>query len=359
MKKNIKELMQDEKILMVIIAILVVLFAILLSFPNITTPIKNIMNKEKIYSVEVIKISGCDECFNLGGISSSLNKIENLKIKDEKEVDYNSIEGKKLIEKYNIEKIPALIVLSKNLVKINLDENLFRKDGKAAIFDKSVPYINLNTNKINGLVQLKEIQSDNCIDCASLSKLKTQFEELGIKVENYEIIKASSDKGKEIIRKNNLDFTSALLISKDIKEYWWIFDQINNSFIEKEDNYLFKIPIAPYLDLRDGKIKGKVDITFIEDKSCAECFNAIELKDSLQGLGVYFYSEKHVDISSTEGRNLLEEYNITAIPTIILSKEIQDYDSVKKILEQAGTFEDDNTYVFRKLDALNVKYKKI
>ena len=124
MKMTEKNILKDEKTLMIVIAVLVVLFAVLLSFPNITNPIKNIINKEKIYPVEIIKISGCEKCFNLNTISSGLNKLGNISVKSEKELDYNSAEGKKLIEKYNIERIPALIVLSKNLVKIKLGADL-------------------------------------------------------------------------------------------------------------------------------------------------------------------------------------------------------------------------------------------
>ena len=107
-----KDLFNNEKTLIIIIAVLVGLFAILLLFPNITNPIKNIINEEKIYSVEIIKINGCDDCFNLESLSSGLSKINNIKIKNEEEIEYNSQEGKKLLDKYDIQTVPALIILS-------------------------------------------------------------------------------------------------------------------------------------------------------------------------------------------------------------------------------------------------------
>ena len=71
------------------------------------------------------------------------------------------------------------------------------------------------------------------------------------------------------------------------------------------------------------------------------------------------FVEEYLDISTTKGKNLLSEYNITAVPTVILSKEIQDYNAIKEILEQAGSFEKEGVFVFRKLDVLNAKYKKL
>ena len=76
-------------------------------------------------------------------------------------------------------------------------------------------------------------------------------------------------------------------------------------------------------------------------------------------MGVYINNEKYVDVSSSEGKTLLSKYDITAIPTIILSKEISDYETIKKTLEQFGTFEQDGKFVFRKLDVLKVKYQDL
>jgi len=358
MEKNIKKILNNEKTLTIVIAVLVVLFAILLSFPNITTPIKNIMNKEKVYSVDVIKINGCDDCFDLNGISSSLNKIGNIIIKNEKELTYNSVEGKKLIEKYNIKKVPALIVLSKNLGKINLDEKIFRKENKAAIFDKSVPYLEIDTGKVNGIVNLKEIFDSSCTECASPSNIQKQLESLGVKIGNYEKIDYLSIEGQQLIKESNINFLPVTFVSKDIEEYWWVFSKIKDFLTANEKYYFFKEPIAPYKEISTGKIKGKVNMTYITNKSCEDCFNVTQLKDVFSGIGIYIFNERYVDVDNVEGKNLLKIYNITAIPTVVMSSEINDYSSLKEMLEQVGTFENDNTYVFRKLDVLKVKYQK-
>lgn len=353
-----KNILKNEKFLMIIIFILIVLFAILLLFPNITNPLKNIINREKVYSIEIIKISGCEDCFNLDSILSSLDEIDNIKIKNEREIDYNSAEGKKLISKYNLQTIPTLIIESNQIDKIQLDNTLFRKSGKAAIFDKSVPYIDLDSGEIVGLVNLTGIYDPSCSECVDLTNTKKQLEAFGIKINNYETIDISSEKGKELAVKNKINYVPTLLISKDIEKYWWLYDGLKTYLIEYDDNYHLSLPTFPYKEISTGTIKGKVKVTYITNKSCEDCFNVTQLKAIFERNGVYIESEKYFDINAG-GRELIYVYNISAIPTAVFSKEISDYVFLRDGLEKIGTFEKDGSFVVRNLDLLNVKYQDI
>ena len=175
---------------------------------------------------------------------------------------------------------------------------------------------------------------------------------------DYELVQDSSEQGRTLIKENNITFLPSILISKNIEEYWWVFGQIKEAFSEEKDYYLFKTPLPPYLDIKTGEIKGKVSIIYLENKSCEDCFNSTILKGAFQGLGIFIASEKHIDIGTSEGSALLIQYNITAIPTAILSKEIEDYPSIKSVLEQVGTFKN-KEFVLRNLDTLKVKYQKL
>lgn len=354
-KETKRKIWTEEKGLILGIAVLSLAVIVLLIYvyysPKSTT---------KQYSIEAIEIVGdCKDCFDVKLLADSIIKDNNLNVKSRETLDYTSQKAKELISRYNLKTIPALIIFSKNINEIKINNGVFSIKDDYAIFDKSVPYLNLETKEIKGFVKLTEIKPDKCAECISLSQIKNQFEKNGVKIEKYEAINSSSDSGKKLINENELNFVPILLISKDIKEYWWIFDQIKDSLVEKEDYYILKNAIPPYLDLKDRRVKGKVDILYLENKSCENCFNVTQLKSSFQGLGVYFVSEKYVDVSSTEGKSLLNNYNITAIPTIVLSRDIQDYSSLKNMLEQAGSFENDGKFVFRKLETLNAEYQKV
>jgi hypothetical protein len=314
---------------------------------------------QKKLLVEVIEINGeCEECLNVrSAVESMLEENENVEIKS-KNLDYDTKEAQLLIERYDIEKVPAIIVVSKDIDELNLDKESFSFEENSAVFDKSVPYIDINSGEVKGFVKLIEIQDSSCEDCMPLSQLKTQLEKWGIKIIDYEFVDSNSEKGKKLINDNNLDFLPSLLVSKDIEEYWWAFSQIESSFTEKDDYYVFKNPISPYKEISTGKVKGIVSLTYLTDKSCEDCFNVSELKVSFMKLGIFIDNEKYVDVSSSEGKQLIEKYDIDAVPTVILSKEISDYKSIKEVWEQLGTFEEDG-FVLRKLDKLNVNYQKI
>ncbi len=212
---------------------------------------------------------------------------------------------------------------------------------------------------ITKVPNVKEVYDSSCEDCTSLFQVQKQLEGLGIKIDNYEVIDSEFASGIKLIEENDLNFLPSLLISKEIEKYWWVFDQMKRSLIEKDDYYVFKTPISPYKDISTGEVKGIVDITYLTDKSCEDCFDVTKLKGSFQSMGVYIDNEKYVDVSSSEGKNLLSKYSIIAVPTVILSEEISDYDSIVDVLKQVGTFEKDKVFIFRKLDSLNVKYKEL
>src|SRR3989344_4820657 len=323
-----------------IIAFIVIISIIALGFFIYANFIPKPLFKEKPISIEAIEITGQEGLFDVSQVLSALSG--NIEIKS-RTLDYNSEEAKSLIETYNIKTVPALILKSKRINEIGIDTSTFTINNNAAVFDKSVPYLELSSGEIKGKVELIEVYDPNCKDCASLSQYEKQFESLGIMVKNYNAIEYSSDQGKQLVEENR-----------------WIFPQVKNALTETDKYYVLKDPASPYKDLSTGKVKGIVDIIYLTDKSCEDCFDITNLKQSFQSLGVFIDNEKTIDISFSEGKNLIKKYSITKVPTVILSKELStDYLQIKNVLEQVGTFEADSSYVFRELDQLNAKYKEI
>ena len=350
-KRKVTE--KDYILAIIVVSVIVIGFFVYVNFvPKTLFEMKT--------SVEIIEITGdCEECLDIGlSLEALLKQNEDIKL-SKKTFDYNSDEAKSLIADYNIEKIPAIIVKSKDITQLDLDEQFFSVEKDYALFDKGVPYVELSSGEIKGLVSIKEIYDSKCFDCVSLSQTQDQLESFGIKIQDSEKIPSSLSLGRDLIKENNLEFVPALLISKEIEEYWWVFPQIKGSLIKMEDYYVFEDPIPPYKDLTTGKVKGVVDVTYLTDDSCIDCFNITDLKDSFLRVGVFIDNEGYIEVSSSNGKLLIEKYGITAVPTMILSEEILDYEALKAPLEQVGTFEEDNKFIFRELDKLNVKYREL
>ncbi len=349
-----------EKIQFSIIFVLVAVLVVFSINPNLLGEWKN---REKVYSVELIKLEGCPECGDINSIAQAFSTVPTIKIKKETALgDYNSKEAKKILEQYGIKKIPALIIISKNIDKIPLEGSVFRTDAEknAAIFDQAVPYLDLASGKVKGEVIATIVEDSSCDKCADLAFLPAKLEQMGVKVKETKIIKASSPEGKEIMEKKQLKFLPSLLFSKDLAEYWWIFPKLKDLLSEQADNYLFTEPFFPLKEISSGKIKGLVKVTYLTADNCDYCFNVSELKPIFQPAGIYFAEENTVTESSDYGKVLIKKYNITKIPTLIFSSEIIDYsNNQKKALKEIGSFEPDDTFVLRGLDAFNVKYKEL
>jgi len=358
-KNKIKKIINNKDILtwtvIVLLGILILAVFLPIKLPS--------FKSEKVYNLEITIIDGCGEdCFDIDVISDGLKAREDFKIKKLERLDYNSEDARLLIQKFGITRIPAIIIKSKDPLAdiLNIsNEDTFAINGDYIIFEKGVPYLDLSSNKIKGNIELIEIQDTSCKQCGSFSLFKNWLEEMNVKVDNYKLIDSSSQEGKELIEKNNITYLPSILIEKEIEEYWWIFPSLKPNLENKESGYLLNQKTYPYIDVSNNKIKGIVNSIYLVNKSCDTCFDISLLKESFQASGVYIEDESEVDISSPDGSRLVKLYNITAVPTIIFSKEISDYDHLADTLGQLGTIEKDGKFVFRALKELNLNYQKL
>ena len=76
-----------------------------------------------------------------------------------------------------------------------------------------------------------------------------------------------------------------------------------------------------------------------------------------KGFEVRFDKEEKLDISDAKAKELVSRYNITQVPAVILSGEVDVYPS-KQALKQFFSVEKDGSYVFRKVSVLG-NYKDL
>jgi len=95
-----------------------------------------------------------------------------------------------------------------------------------------------------------------------------------------------------------------------------------------------------------------VDVTYLTDETCEGCYDVRVHRTILSRLGIQFGRESVIDAASGDGMTLIDLYNISKIPTIILSPEAEDYDAFVSVWGGVGTKEDDGYYIFRAVDKL-------
>jgi len=268
-----------------------------------------------------------------------------------KEIKADTKEGQTLLQKYKIEKLPALIILGE-LNKTGL--NVTQVEDALIYTLKNPPYYDVQTQRFSGLVKVNLVEADNCAQCFSLDPFIASLQE-EIFITN--ITKLKESEAKNFLNIYNLTKLPALIISQDAEVYK-SFTEAWKQFGEraKDGSYLLKDINPPYKEVMTGLTRGLVTITYISDKTCKTCYDVKNHKVILANrLGISLVKEKELDI--TEAQQLLDKYKIKAVPTIILSSEIKDY-KLEPVLTKVGTYELDNTFVFREVEVMGT-YKDL
>ena len=305
-----------------------------------------------------ITFPGCTDCFSVTALIESIKKA-NVEIVKEDSLRYDSAKGKELIEKYEIDKIPTLIVAGE-LNKTDFRGFLERED--ALIFmEQSYPYGDTD-GTIIGRVIVTHVFDKSCTDCTDLTSTITQLKSIAAIGDVVTYDRNSAD-GKALISKYQLERVPILIFSKDLEVYNEIvgtWSQVGT--VEKDGSYVMRNVEPPFIELPSGKKRGTVDITYLVDNACEECYDVSLHKDILtnpRGLNVKIGGEKTIAISSAEGKALLAKYAITKVPTVILSEDAGFYTGVKQVWSDVGTFEDDGVLVFRQLEVLRQPFKDL
>lgn len=199
------------------------------------------------------------------------------------------------------------------------------------------------------------IKDSSCADCAGLEPYTNTFKKKNIKVTDERTVEAGSDEGKKLIADFGITRIPTLLMQGELTRSADLAKLL--SFIGKieKDTFVLTIPdpsapLAPYMDLATGKVKGRVGLILISDKSCKECPNAEVFKQAIAGAGVLNPENKGVpDVADAEGKKLVNRYKITSVPTFILTGEVGEYTALVKEWPKLGTVEKDGAYVFREL----------
>ena len=359
--KNIN--LEDIFIGLVILLGIILIINVVLTF-NLNKDLKKGAEavKEKLrpakIELTIIKNSKCRDCFDISKIVSHV-KSANVNVTKETTFEFDSQEAQAILSKYKIDKVPTIVVTGE-VDKTNI-QGLEKKENALLLTRIDPPFTNAVTGKIEGRVTLYSLKDASCVKCNDLAPLINQIKLAGIKIYEQKNITPSSDDGKELIKKYNIDFAPTIILSKDaaaydiMKKAW---PQIGSK--ESDGSYVLRTVSPPFINLTTGKLRGIVDVIYLTDKSCTECYDVSQHKEILtnpQSFAMKLEKEETFDIGDAKGKELIAVYNITQAPTIILSDEVSTYPS-NQVLKQFFSVEKDGSYVFRKLSSVGT-YKDL
>jgi len=219
--------------------------------------------------------------------------------------------------------------------------------------------------KLEGLVPPKGklilIKPTNCPQCQDLEAIKKTIQSQDLEIIKESEIISSDNKSQELIKKFEIKKLPALIFESERKiktSLRQVFEK--DSRVVGKTAFIWEQNLPPYFDLTTKKVTGLVDVVFLTNKNCSDCYDVVKTqKPILESFGIKFASEKMIDVASPEGQNLIKKYSIKAAPTIILSKEASAYPQLTQVWQQIGTIEPDGNFVFRKIEVLQVKYENL
>ncbi len=216
-------------------------------------------------SVSIIKNSECLQCTDLGKFVDSLG-LAGVVVKDRKEIDMKSEEGIRFISLYNLEKLPAVVFNSEagaypELVQLVEAVGSIEQDGSYVVRSANLPYYDLNTSKIVGLVQMDVLSDSSCSECYDAKALHLQvLKRMGVEVSEINNIDISREQGREAVAKYNITKVPAMVLRGDVSAYPELVKAwADVGTVEKDGSYVFRLVefAEPYKDLLLGKVVSK------------------------------------------------------------------------------------------------------
>lgn len=212
----------------------------------------------------------------------------------------------------------------------------------------------------DGSVVMRVVFEPSCTDCFNATQYGPEMERLGVVISDTEEIDRSSRAGKKLIKKYALTRLPAVIFSEELGQNAQIasaWDRVGT--IADDGSYVLQGSNPPFLDLESNEVRGFVNIIYLDDASCEECYDPLLHKQVLQKYGMIFESEKNVDVGSDEGAALIKQYNITHVPTILLRGDMNLYPAFEQVWATVGRFDDDGTAIFTQLDSLGEAYEDV
>ncbi|TAN32522.1 hypothetical protein EPN28_04730 [Patescibacteria group bacterium] len=202
----------------------------------------------------------CKECSQADDYWKTLSAL-NMDSNGYKTISADIDEGKNLIAKYNITKLPSVIVsgeTSKNEdVKTFLQKNGVTA-GDAIVLKTRAPYQEIKTGAVRGITQLAEIGDSRCKNCYSPAEHEKILKGMGIYFGEPQKLDYWSGAGKNLAVKYKMKQIPTIVLTGDLAAYDGfanIWKQVGT--VEKDGAHIFRNGVASmgvYRDLQTDKI---------------------------------------------------------------------------------------------------------
>lgn len=198
-----------------------------------------------------------------------------------------------------------------------------------------------------GSIDITMVTTPDCADCFDLQPLKEYLTQNGVEADQIKEVAYDSKEGQKLIKTYDVKRVPTAIIPGSMTDLEYMAGIVENLGSVTNDAFVVSELQPPYIDLATNQVVGRFDIVILSDATCTECYSVDIHDEVLDRLAMKPSQKTVVDIASDEGKALIENYTITAVPTILLRGDLTAYDTLQEIWTSVGTIEDDGTYVLR------------
>lgn len=305
-------------------------------------------------SMIIIANPDCSDCFDIQAAANAI-KSSHVNITSETTVNFGSPEASDLILKYGIDKIPSIVLTGETEKGIDALRNMELVEDALVFNQQTPPYAEASTGNIVGRVTATTIEESTCETCFDISPVLVSLKDSGVVFVSEETL--TKENAQDIITKYGIEILPVVILSSEVGVYPDIdsvWAQIGT--VASDGSYITNLKQPPYYDLTEGRVVGEVTITFVVDESCETCYDPVAFhKPILTSMKLVIAEETTVDSATAEGQALIDTYNLTKLPTLIISGDVDVYPALVSVWPQVGTV-NDGAYVFRNVEVAGKPY---
>lgn len=169
----------------------------------------------------IIADKTCVDCFDLNTILDQIKK-ENVKINSNQTIDSASEEGKQLIERFSIKKLPTFLVkgeLEKNSVLTKFFSQAGDTTDNTFVFRQTGgPYVDTATKKIKGRLNLVLLTDITCTECYDVSQHEAILRQFGMQP-TAKVVDIKSAEGKTLVSRYGIKMVPAFVLTGDVAAF--------------------------------------------------------------------------------------------------------------------------------------------
>jgi len=210
----------------------------------------------------VIRDSECKDCADPALFMGALEK-QNVKFTGKRDVERDSEEGRTLISRYTLARLPAIVLTGEigkgNDLKIFLSQAGESKDGAIVIRALGAPYVDLASGQVKGRTSLTLLVDRTCSECYDVNQHETILQRgYGLNPASR-LVEVQSAEGRSLIRKYAIKYVPTFVLAGDVNEFAAfksVWPQVGT--VERDGAYVFRtmsqLGDAVYRDLRTNRV---------------------------------------------------------------------------------------------------------